>query len=196
VGTLKKFVVNLMSTSQDQFIQVDFDELTFTSSSGQKANVHVVIHAVNFVGPLKFVEQLEQFMNFSGSGGPKIQILPTGVSADLTVELPTIAVGLFSLSHVGIDANFLLPFDGSPAVFGFGFSTRANPFQLSIAIFGGGGYFGIKISTAGVKEIDAGFDFGAMAAINLGVASGSVSLTAGFQFSYMLDQSTESTRAR
>jgi hypothetical protein len=188
-GKLTNFVVNLMSTGSDQFIQVTFNSLTFTSASGQKANVNVDIAGVQFVGPLKFVQQLQDFMNFSGSGGPKIQLLPTGVSADLTVELPTNADGQFSLSHVCIDANFLLPFDGSPAIFGFGFSTRANPFQLSLGIFGGGGYFGIKIGTDGVHEIDAGFDFGAMAAINLGVASGSVSLTAGFQFTYMLDPS-------
>jgi hypothetical protein len=189
-GTLKKFVVNLMSTDgADKFIEITFDSLTFSSVKGQKADVNVTIHSVQFVGPLKFVEQLQKFMDFSGEGGPKIQLKPTGISADLTVNLPTIAVGLFSLSHVGIDANFLLPYDGSPAIFGFGFSKRENPFQLSIAIFGGGGYFGIKIGTDGVHEIDAGFDFGAMAAINLGVASGSVSLTAGFQFSYALDPS-------
>jgi hypothetical protein len=189
-GTLENFVVNLMSTSTDQFIQIGFDSLTFTSATGQKADVSVKIKSVQFVGPLKFVQQLEQFMNFSGEGGPKITISPTGVGADLYVALPTIAVGLFTLSHVGIDANFFLPYDGSPAVFGFGFCTRDNPFQLSIAIFGGGGYFAMKIGTDGVHEIDAGFDFGAMAAINLGVASGSVSLTAGIQFSYMLDPST------
>jgi hypothetical protein len=189
-GTLKKFVVNLMSTGDDKFIEVTFDSLTFTSASGQKANVDVTIHSVEFVGPLKFVQQLQEFMDFSGEGGPKIQLKPTGIGADLTVTLPTIAVGLFQLSHVGIDANFFLPFDGSPAIFGFGFSKRENPFQLSIAIFGGGGYFGIKIGTDGVHEIDAGFDFGAMCAINLGVASGSVSLTAGFQFTYAMEPST------
>jgi hypothetical protein len=189
-GTLKKFVVNLMSTGDDKFIEITFDSLTFSSVKGQKANVDVKIHAVQFVGPLKFVQQLQEFMDFSGEGGPKIELKPTGISADLTVNLPTIAVGLFQLSHVGIDANFLLPYDGSPAVFGFGFSTRANPFQLSIAIFGGGGYFGIKIGTDGVHEIDAGFDFGAMCAINLGVASGSVSLTAGFQFTYSIEPSS------
>jgi hypothetical protein len=190
-GKLTNFVVNLMSTSTDQFIQVTFNSLTFSSASGQKADVSVDIHGVQFVGPLKFVQQLEEFMSFAaGGGGPKIELLPTGISADLDVQLPTIAVGLFQLSHVGVDANFMLPFDGTPAVFGFGFSTRDNPFQLSLAIFGGGGYFGIKIGTDGVHEIDAGFDFGAMAAINLGVASGSVSLTAGFQFTYDLDPST------
>ncbi len=190
-GKLTNFIVNLMSTDTDQFIQVTFNSLTFSSATGQKADVTVDIHGVGFVGPLKFVQQLEEFMSFAtGGGGPKIQLLPTGISADLDVQLPTIAVGLFQLSHVGIDANFMLPFDGTPAVFGFGFSTRDNPFQLALAIFGGGGYFGIKIGTDGVHEIDAGFDFGAMAAINLGVASGSVSLTAGFQFTYDLDPST------
>lgn len=190
-GKLTNFIVNLMSTDTDQFIQVTFNSLTFSSATGQKADVTVDIHGVGFVGPLKFVQQLEEFMSFAtGGGGPKIQLLPTGISADLDVQLPTIAVGLFQLSHVGIDANFTLPFDGTPALFGFGFSTRDNPFQLSLAIFGGGGYFGIKIGTDGVHEIDAGFDFGAMAAINLGVASGSVSLTAGFQFTYDLDPST------
>lgn len=186
-GKLTNFVVNLMSTGSDQFIQVTFNSLTFTSASGQKADVTVDIQGVEFVGPLKFVQQLQEFMNFGGGGGPSIKLLPTGISADLDVELPTIAVGLFQLSHVGVDANFTLPFDGSPALFGFGFSKRENPFQLALGIFGGGGYFGIKIGTDGVHEIDAGFDFGAMCAIDLGVASGSVSLVAGFQFTYTLD---------
>lgn len=187
LGTLKNFVVNLCSTGDDQFIKITFNELTFSSAKGQQANINVNIHAVEFVGPLKFVEQLQSFMDFSGEGGPKIEIKPDGVSADLTVALPTIAVGLFSLSNVGVEAGFLLPFDGSPAVFTFGFSKKSDPFQLSIAIFGGGGYFTMKIGTDGVHEIDAGFDFGAMAAINLGVASGSVSLVAGFQFTYAID---------
>jgi hypothetical protein len=190
LGTLKNFDFSLISTGSDQFIVITFDSLTFSSSSGTKANTSVQIASVNFVGPLKFVEQLSQYMSFAGGGGLKIQLKPTEIYADLLVELPTIAVGLFTLSGIGIDANFTLPFDGSPAVFGFGFSTMANPFQLSIAIFGGGGYFGIQLGTDGLHGIDAGFDFGAMAAINLGVASGSVSLTAGFQYTYMVDPST------
>jgi hypothetical protein len=188
MGTLKSFSVSLISTDpSDQFIKVTFKELTFTSSSGSKVDVTPTIKSIEFLGPLKFVQQLQEFMSFDGGGGLKIGLKPTGLFADLLVELPTIAVGLFTLSHVGIDANFTLPYDGSAAVFGFGFSTKADPFQLSISIFGGGGYFGIKIGTDGLHEIDAGFDFGAMAAINLGVASGSVSLTAGFQYTYMVD---------
>jgi hypothetical protein len=129
-------------------------------------------------------------MDFSGDGGPKITITPTGISADLSVALPPVAVGIFSLSNIGIDAGFSLPFDGSPARFRFSFSTQDNPFTLSVAIFGGGGFFGIAIGTDGVELIQAGFDFGAMASIDLGVASGSIQLVAGIYFSYGQVQGT------
>ena len=185
-GQLEGFVVTLM-TNQDaslEFIAITFNSLTFNAASGQKSTVTVDIDNVAFLGVLKFIEQLEEFMDFSGDGGPVITIQPNGISADLAVSLPPIAVGVFSLSNIGVDAGFNLPFDGSPARFRFSFATQDNPFTLSVAIFGGGGFFGIAIGTDGVELIQASFDFGAMAAIDLGVASGSVQLVAGIYFAY------------
>ena len=167
-----------------KFITINFNSLVFTAGTGKKSNVTVDIASVNFDGPLQFIEQLENFMDFSGDGGPKITVTPTGVSADLAVALPPIGVGIFSLSNIAIDAGFNLPFVDGPARFRFSFSTQDNPFTLSVAIFGGGGFFGIAIGTDGVELIQASFDFGAMAAIDLGVASGSVQLVAGIYFSY------------
>jgi hypothetical protein len=195
-GELKGFVVSLMSNqdSSIEFITITFKELTFKAGSGQKSSVNVDISNIAFDGPLKFIEELEKFMDFSGDGGPKITIEPDGISADLAVALPPISVGIFSLSNIGIDAGFNLPFDGSPARFRFSFSTQDNPFTLSVAIFGGGGFFGIAIGTDGVELIQASFEFGAMAAIDLGVASGSVELVAGIYFSYgELPGSTKTT---
>jgi hypothetical protein len=184
-GTLMGFDVNLMESSgAAQFICIQFKELTFTAASGQKSKVTVDIGNVQFLGVLAFIEQLEEFMDFSGDGGPKITIEPDGISADLAVSLPPIEVGVFSLSNIGVDAGFNLPFDGSPARFRFSFATQDNPFTLSVAIFGGGGFFGIAIGTDGVELIQASFDFGAMASIDLGVASGSVQLVAGVYFAY------------
>ncbi len=185
-GQLDGFVVTLM-TNQDEtleFIAITFNSLTFNAASGQKSTVSVDIDSVAFLGVLKFIQQLEEFMDFSGDGGPTITIQPDGISADLAVSLPPIAVGVFSLSNIAVDAGFNLPFDGSPARFRFSFSTQDDPFTLSVAIFGGGGFFGIAIGTDGVELIQASFDFGAMAAIDLGVASGSVQLVAGIYFAY------------
>jgi hypothetical protein len=39
----------------------------------------------------------------------------------------------------------------------------------------------------GVKQISGSFEFGAMAALDIGVASGAVSVTAGFYFAFSLD---------
>jgi hypothetical protein len=185
-GTLKGFIVTLMSNadSASEFIAIHFNELTFNAASGQKSNVKVDISNVEFLGVLEFIQQLQDFMDFSGDGGPKITIEPDGISADLAVSLPPIAVGVFSLSNIGVDAGFNLPFTGGPARFRFSFATQDNPFTLSVAIFGGGGFFGIAIGTDGVELIQASFDFGAMASINLGVASGSVQLVAGIYFAY------------
>jgi hypothetical protein len=185
-GTLKGFIVTLMSNSDSsvEFIAIHFNELTFNAASGQKSTVNVDINNVEFLGVLEFIQQLQDFMDFSGSGGPKITIEPDGISADLAVSLPPIGVGVFSLSNIGVDAGFNLPFTGGPARFRFSFATQDNPFTLSVAIFGGGGFFGIAIGTDGVELIQASFDFGAMASIDLGVASGSVQLVAGIYFAY------------
>jgi hypothetical protein len=184
-GNLTNFAVSLMEADgAAEFITITFNSLTFTASSGQKSGVTVDIANVGFDGPLKFIEQLEDYMDFSGDGGPKITVTPAGIAADLSVALPPIGVGVFSLSNIAIDAGFNLPFVGGPARFRFSFSTQDNPFTLSVAIFGGGGFFGIAIGTDGVELIQASFDFGAMASIDLGVASGSVELVAGIYFSY------------
>lgn len=168
----------------EQFINVNFNSLTFNAQNGQKSTVNVDIDSVDFLGVLKFIEQLEQLMDFTGDGGPKITVTPTEVSAEIGVSLPTLAVGVFSISNIGVDAGFNLPFDGDPARFRFSISTRDDPFTLAVAIFGGSGFFGIAIGTDGVELIEASFDFGAMAAIDLGVASGSVQLVAGIYFAY------------
>jgi len=188
VGTLSNFVVNLNNTD-DLFMSVEFDELKFTSGSGQKSIITVDVHpnGVSFFGPLAFVEKLSELMSFTGGGGPKITVTATDIEADLTVALPPIQIGLFSISNIAIDADLTLPFGAGPMLTGFGFASRDNPFTLSVAVFGGGGWFGIQFGAGEVQTLDAGFEFGAACSINLGVASGSISLMAGIYYGYALD---------
>jgi hypothetical protein len=187
-GTLTNFIVNLVSVD-DPFIAVTFSKFSFKSVNGAKPKFDVGIakNGVNFTGALKFVDQLKSYMDFSGAGGPRIADLVDAISTDLSIKLPAIDVGIISLSNVAIDTGFKLPFDGSAAGFNFGFSTRDNPFALAIGIFGGGGFFNLEIGTDGVHVIEASLYFGAMAAFDIGVASGAVSVVAGFSFYYGID---------
>ncbi|MEX3858198.1 hypothetical protein AB3X94_29840 [Paraburkholderia sp. BR10923] len=184
-ATLNNFKVNLFG-----FIILWFEKLEFNAKRGQKPDVSVQLRdgqdAVTFGGPLEFVNALRQVIPGNGfSDPPAIQVTPSGIGASYSLTLPTIGVGVFVLSNVSLGASFSLPFDATPARVNFYFSQREHPFSLAVSMIGGGGFFGIGISSAGVNEIEAALEFGAMVAIDLGVASGSVEIKAGVYFHWL-----------
>jgi hypothetical protein len=182
---LNNFKVNLFG-----FIILWFEDLRFNASSGQKPDVSVQMRAgedaVTFGGPLEFVNTLRQYIPSNGfSDPPSLVVTPSGISASYSLNLPAIEVGVFALSNVGLGAGFSLPFDSNPAVVDFKFSTREHPFSLAVSLLGGGGFVGIGISSSGVREVEAALEFGAVVAIDLVVASGSVEVKAGIYFHWI-----------
>jgi hypothetical protein len=191
-ATLTHFKVNLFG-----FIIIWFDELKFHASRGKKPDVSVSMHpgidAVTFGGALEFVNEIRQYIPSSGfSDPPSLTVTPSGISASYSLNLPSIGVGIFSLTNASLGAGFSLPFDAKPVEVKFNFSTRDHPFSLTVSLFGGGGFFAIGIGTDGVREIEAALEFGAGVAIDLGVASGSVEVKAGVYF-HWLETSTAHT---
>jgi hypothetical protein len=182
---MTNFKVNLFG-----FIVIWFDDLTFKASRGKKPDVAVNLHpgdeAIVFGGPLEFVNDLRKFIPSNGfSDPPSLQVTPSGIAASYLLSLPSIGVGIFSLTNVSIGAGFSLPFDSSPVEVKFNFSERQHPFSLTISLFGGGGFFAIGLGTEGVREIEAALEFGAAVAIDLGVASGGVEVKAGIYFHWL-----------
>jgi hypothetical protein len=117
-----------------------------------------------------------------------VSVTPSGIGASYSLTLPTVGVGIFTLSNLSLGAGFTLPFDANPATVNFFFATREQPFSLTVSLFGGGGFFAIGLSTRGVNEIEAALEFGAGIAIDLGVASGSVEVKAGVYFHWLEPQ--------
>jgi hypothetical protein len=104
-------------------------------------------------------------------------------------------VGVFALKDVSLGAALTLPFlDGKP-VFDFNVSERQRPFLLSVSIFGGGGFFRLQLDTAGMKMLEASFEFGATAALDIGVASGEVHIMAGIYFSLQRKEGSTDLKA-
>jgi hypothetical protein len=181
-GKLNDFRVSVLKS-----VFINFDEFSFEAKSGQKTDVRVQLDPavpIEFAGDLKFVEQLRKAIPPGLFGdGPSLDISPTGIRAGFAFALPPVSVGVFSLKDVSLGAALTLPFlDGKP-VFDFNVSERAHPFLLAVAIFGGGGFFHLQLDTAGIKELEAAFEFGATAALDIGVASGEVHVMAGIYFS-------------
>ena len=169
-------------------LQINFDLFTFKAQSGKKTDVNVKLDdatPVEFTGDLEFVEGLRKLIPPGVFGdGVSIDLItnPLGVKAGLAISLPPAAVGVFALQNISFAAGLTIPFlEGKPIV-NFAFARRDNPFNLTIAFLGGGGFFGIEIDTDGIRMLEAAFEFGAMAALNLGVASGEVHIMAGIYF--------------
>ncbi|HWF82267.1 MAG TPA: hypothetical protein VN695_16935 [Streptosporangiaceae bacterium] len=179
-GELNNFELVLFG-SDASFIGITFTSLTFDSSTGSKTSIQPKIDSVTFLGPLTFIQDLEQLL--ASIGGPSIDVSASGINASYSLALPDVTVGVFSLSNLSINAGLNIPFDGSPVRVRFGLCTQDNPFLLTVWIFGGGGYFSLALGADGIEELQVELEFGAAVSIDLGVASGGVSIMAGIYFS-------------
>jgi hypothetical protein len=180
-GTLNDFTVTVLKV-----VSVNFIEFGFVAKSGAKPDVKVKLDPakpLEFKGDLVFVEELRKAIPPDLFGdGPSLDLLPAGVRAGFSFTLPPVAVGVFALKDVSLGAALTLPFlDGRPTL-DFHVSERPHPFLLSVGIFGGGGFFHLQLDTAGLKLVEAAFEFGVTASVDLGVASGGVHIMAGIYF--------------
>ena len=179
-GELDDFTLVLFGSAAT-FIAISFTSFTFDAKTGAKTSVNPQISAVTFEGPLSFISDLEQLL--SSLDGPSIDVTSAGIEASYTLALPDVTLGVFSLSNLSLSGAVNIPFDGSPVRVRFAFCSQDNPFLLTIYIFGGGGFFALAIGADGIEQIQVSLEFGAAISINLGVASGGVSIMAGIYFS-------------
>jgi hypothetical protein len=177
-GSVDPFTVDI------EVFSVPFTSMSFTSSSGTKPDVDTQIGNITFEGPLSFLNTLEQFLNDLGGGGFTVSVTPSGVTANFSITLPSIGVGIVNIQGLGMTAGLDIPFLGGPMLLNFGFASAENPFTVTVMIFGGGGYFLAGFGLHGVETLTVSIQFEGQLALDLGVASGGITLAAGFTFSY------------
>ena len=168
---------------------VDFKRVGFTTGSNAKADftVDMAKQPLRFLGALSFVNDLQKFIPADGfSDPPFLDISTSGVTTGFTLSLPDIQLGAFTLRHVSLGAAVHLPFTGGPLTLRFNFCEKQQPFTLTVSALGGGGFFAIEFDMKGLRSLEAALEFGAAASINLGVASGAVSIMGGIYFKMMV----------
>lgn len=181
VCSLKHFDLVLIGAAG--FLELNFEKIEFRADADLKTNVDVKFSGIKFIGPLSFVESLRDLIPLDGfSDPPYLDVSPKGIDAGFSLALPNVAVGMFSLSNLSLGAGFTVPFIGQPLSVRFNFCTREQPFCLTVAMLGGGGFFGITVDPKGVQLLEAALEFGACLSLNFGVASGSVHVMAGLYF--------------
>jgi hypothetical protein len=179
LAELREFSLQLFPGAP--LMRLAFDRIAFRAASGRKPEVDVVFRGIEFVGVLSFIETLKDMIPFdSFSDPPYVDVGPDGVTAGFNLGLPAVAMGVFSLENISLGADARVPFIGNEALtIGFNFCTREKPFRLTVMMIGGGGFVGIRLSPRGLVLLEMSLEAGACLSINLGVASGSVSIMVG-----------------
>lgn len=178
-GVMTDFALRLLPSTR--FITIVFKRLSFVSVDGSSPDVKVEIERVVFGEALKFVQELAKAL--SPDSGFFLQLSGEGVEAGYRFALPAIATGGFNLMQLSINCSVVLPFDGSPVRARFALSEPDRPCLLSVGIWGGGAFFAISLTPRGVEKLEGSFEFGAVIALDVGVAAGVVTVTGGIYFS-------------
>jgi hypothetical protein len=164
-------------------IRVDLGRLGFVARSGRKLDVSAEGVKLTFLGALEFLQTIQDNIPADAfQDPPAISVTPEGISAGYSLTLPTIAIGVFSIENIALSASMTLPFVDSAAGVRFALSERHDPFLVSVAPFGGGGFFALAVHADGPLEVEASLEFGGNIALDLVVASGGVHVMAGIYF--------------
>jgi hypothetical protein len=164
-------------------LKVKFAELSFLSEQGKKPDVSADGVELIFEGPLAFVNTLRDILPSNGfSDPPFLNVDTAGIVAGYSLGVPSVGVGIFSIQNIALGAALSVPFVSKPAGVRFNISERQHPFIVTVALFGGGGFFALAVSSRGLEQIEAAIEFGGNISLNLGVASGGVYVMAGIYF--------------
>lgn len=186
-ASINEFGITIVDT-----IQLNFKKIAFKAGMSSKPDVDVKFQTVpiRLVGSLSFVNSLQSVIKSDQfSAGPFINITGTGIEAGYNFPVPNLEVGIFALSNMMLGTKLTLPLNRDPLLLGFNFCTRENPFRLMVSCFGGGGFFAIQTSMNGLTRLEAAFEFGAGISLNVGVASGSVSVMGGIYYGMSFNES-------
>lgn len=180
VAEIVDFDLNLIGDADTGLMKMMFRRIGFHAGSSGKPEVDVVFGGIEFLGPLSFVDRLRELIPFDGfSDPPYVDVAPGGVTAGFDLTLPNVSVGVFSLENISLGADARMPFLGDALTVGFHFCSKDAPFRLTVMFVGGGGWLVLRAAPKGLVLLELGLEAAASLSVDLGVASGSVSISVG-----------------
>jgi hypothetical protein len=180
LAEIEGFDLNLVGAGPSGLMRLTFRRVGFHAGSAGKPEVDVVFGGIAFLGPLSFVDRLRELIPFDGFADPPfVDVAPEGVTAGFDLTLPNVSVGVFSLENIALGADARVPFLGDALTVGFHFCSKDAPFRLTVMCIGGGGWLVLRASPQGLVLLELGLEACASLSVDLGVASGSVSIAVG-----------------
>jgi hypothetical protein len=173
-GELRAFALEFAG----QALIIRFTRLAFASRSGTAPSLDLRVADVEFGGDLRFLNALRRYLP-SPAAGPRVAVTAGTIEASYTLAIPTLSTGMFLLQNLALSASVTVPLDGRAVRARFAVSSRDDPFLVTVSLFGGGGFIALEVEGDRIVGLEAQLEFGAATALNLGIASASVAVTAG-----------------
>jgi hypothetical protein len=169
----------------DHLLTLDFGAVAFTQQDDRAPKLDIEGLHVGFGGALKVLDglrkKLDDVLGLPGNA-PTVETRPDGVTAGYGLSVPSAPAGAFLIRNVAMHAGVDVPFNGDPVSVSLSFATRANPFNVSVLAFGGGGYIDLTLGQSGITRLEASMEFGATLEVNFVIARGEVHALAGVRF--------------
>lgn len=162
-------------------LTVGFSKVILTQLPNKPPTLEVEGLTTSFSGLLDLVRELQEKVKL-GPALPGIEVSSAGLVARYSLPVPSVACGAFALRNIAFGSSIEVPFDGRPVAVRFAFATRANPFNLSVLMFGGGGYLELEVDHTGLRRLEASLEFGASIAISFGIADAEVHAMGGVRY--------------
>ena len=172
VGQLGAFDIALVGTYVDA-LTLHFNGVRFESHGGP-VDCDLQYAGFTIEKALKFISDLQPFFGSKPGTGFYLKALETGIGmeAGYGLNLGTISIGTLSFFNVSLNAAARLPFDDRHATFVASLSRRDAPFTISIAPYGGSGFFALEADTKGIVGFEASFEYGGAGAFAYGPLKG------------------------
>lgn len=166
-------------------VTVPFRKASFTSVDGKKPDPDIDLDRIRFGGILELLARLADMIDIKGfNDPPALAVTDQGVVSSFSVAVPDLAIGIFALKNISFGAALSLSFTGQPVTLDLNFATPDNPFQVAVAMLGGGGSLAVGLSTRGLESINGMLEFGASISVDLVIARASAEVMGGIAFRY------------
>ncbi|WGZ94420.1 MAG: hypothetical protein QJT81_00070 [Candidatus Thiothrix putei] len=181
---LQNFAISLAKV-----LTIKFRKFSYKVVPGSKPIIHLELDGdgMEFAkdGALAFISAIQDKLGLAHfSDPPYVRVDSNGITAGYSLPIPSIAIGAFALQNLALSAGITLPFTGDPMRARFALSERHAPFMVTVSLFAGEGFVALTVGPDGVDILEVSLGFGASIQLNLGVASGGVSVMGGIYIKY------------
>ena len=190
-GTEFELVLNditLRSPPAVPAIEIDFRRLRYHEPMGGTGQLESDLRDWKFIEVLAFLEPVRQIIVTLLDLGD-IEIGPDGITADVELPVPKLALGVVGVTGLKVGLLLDLPNAGESKI-GFNLSRRDDPFRITVMGFGGTGSLELGLLAKDIDFLYAELGVTYELAVSLAIVSASLSASLGLELAYELSKTS------